>query len=45
MTTDLRAVGWKWSPLIGLTYNRVPVGLIVGLVVMLIFAVVYLGGR
>lgn len=27
--------GWKWNPLIGITYNGFPVGLVIGIVVLL----------
>ena len=35
-----QAAGWKWSPLIGITYNGFPVGLIVGIIIL---AVVFAG--
>lgn len=30
------SAGWKWSPLIGITYNGFPVGLVFGVIVLLL---------
>jgi hypothetical protein len=30
------AAGWKWSPLIGITYNGFPVGLIAGVLILIL---------
>jgi hypothetical protein len=40
MDADLGPKGWGWSPLIGITYNKTPVGIIaVGVIIVLYFLV------